>query len=61
MTEKEEKKRNWKKDMLFATLDTAQRNVKLDTNQEFVLIDTVGFVSKRLIPSSGRSRRLWKR
>ncbi len=34
------------KDMLFATLDTAQRNVKLDTNYEFILIDTVGFVSK---------------
>ena len=34
------------KDMLFATLDTAQRSVKLDSNQEFILIDTVGFVSK---------------
>jgi len=33
-------------DILFATLDTAQRNIKLDTNQEFLLIDTVGFVSK---------------
>lgn len=45
LTEKEEKS-VLEKDMLFATLDTAQRNVKLDTNQEFVLIDTVGFVSK---------------
>lgn len=45
MTEKEEKS-VFEKDMLFATLDTAQRNVKLDTNQEFILIDTVGFVSK---------------
>jgi GTPase len=34
------------KDILFATLDTAQRNIKLDSNQEFLLIDTVGFVSK---------------
>jgi len=34
------------KDMLFATLDTFQRNIKLDTNDEFILIDTVGFVSK---------------
>lgn len=34
------------KDMLFATLDTQQRNVKLDSNHEFILIDTVGFVSK---------------
>lgn len=34
------------KDMLFATLDTAQRSIKLDTNYEFILIDTVGFVSK---------------
>lgn len=45
MTEKEEKSVP-EKDMLFATLDTAQRSVKLDTNQEFILIDTVGFVSK---------------
>ncbi len=45
LTEKEEKS-VFEKDMLFATLDTAQRNVKLDTNQEFILIDTVGFVSK---------------
>ncbi len=45
MTEKEEKN-VFEKDMLFATLDTAQRNVKLDTNHEFILIDTVGFVSK---------------
>ncbi len=33
------------KDMLFATLDTSHRNIKLDTNHEFILIDTVGFVS----------------
>ncbi|MCL1982534.1 MAG: GTPase HflX [Clostridiales bacterium] len=33
-------------DMLFATLDTAQRSIKLDNNNEFILIDTVGFVSK---------------
>ncbi len=34
------------KDMLFATLDTAQRGIRLSSNHEFVLIDTVGFVSK---------------
>ena len=45
ITEKEEKS-VFEKDMLFATLDTAQRNVKFDTNQELILIDTVGFVSK---------------
>lgn len=45
ITDKEEKT-VLEKDMLFATLDTAQRNVKLDTNQEFILVDTVGFVSK---------------
>ncbi|MBE6031965.1 MAG: GTPase HflX, partial [Clostridiales bacterium] len=43
--EKEEKVVT-EKDMLFATLDTFQRQIKLDTNQEFILIDTVGFVSK---------------
>ena len=45
LTDKEEKTVK-EKDMLFATLDTAQRSVKLDSNQEFILIDTVGFVSK---------------
>ena len=35
MTDKEEKS-VLERDMLFATLDTAQRNVKLDTNQEFI-------------------------
>ena len=32
--------------MLFATLDTQQRSVVLDTNHQFILVDTVGFVSK---------------
>lgn len=45
ITDKEEKT-VVEKDMLFATLDTQQRSVKLDTNHEFILIDTVGFVSK---------------
>lgn len=45
LTEKEDKS-VLEKDMLFATLDTAQRNVKFDTNQELILVDTVGFVSK---------------
>ena len=33
-------------DMLFATLDTAQRLITLDDRCSFLLIDTVGFVSK---------------
>lgn len=45
MTEREDKM-VLEKDMLFATLDTSQRNIKLDTNYEFILVDTVGFVSK---------------
>ncbi len=45
ITEKEEKA-VFEKNMLFATLDTQQRSIKLDTNHEFILIDTVGFVSK---------------
>lgn len=36
----------FEKDMLFATLDVSQRCIKLDSNREFILIDTVGFVSK---------------
>lgn len=34
------------KDMLFATLETAVRKIKLPENKEFLLTDTVGFVSK---------------
>ena len=34
------------KDMLFATLDTQQRSVRLESGKEFILVDTVGFVSK---------------
>lgn len=45
LSEKEDKT-VFEENMLFATLDTAQRLIKLDTNQEFILIDTVGFVSK---------------
>ncbi len=45
ITEKEEKT-VFEKDMLFATLDTQQRSVVLDTNHRFILVDTVGFVSK---------------
>ena len=45
LTDKSEKAVR-EKDMLFATLDTQQRNVKLDSNHEFILIDTVGFVSR---------------
>lgn len=36
----------FEKNMLFATLDTSQRSIRLESNQEFILIDTVGFVSK---------------
>ncbi|MCI8283935.1 MAG: GTPase HflX [Firmicutes bacterium] len=36
----------FEKDMLFATLDVSQRCIKLDSNREFILTDTVGFVSK---------------
>ncbi len=45
MSDREEKT-VFEKDMLFASLDTFQRKIKLDNKKEFVLIDTVGFVSK---------------
>lgn len=41
-----EEKAVFEEDMLFATLDVSQRNIKLDSNREFILVDTVGFVSK---------------
>ena len=34
------------KDMLFATLSTSTRSIKLSNNHEFLLTDTIGFVSK---------------
>ena len=45
MTDKEEKT-VFEKNMLFATLDIQQRNVTLENGRQFILIDTVGFVSK---------------
>lgn len=40
-----DEKRVFEKDMLFATLDTSIRKIKLPDNKEFLLSDTVGFVS----------------
>lgn len=45
MSEKEDKA-VVEQDMLFATLDTQHRNISLGNNCQFILIDTVGFVSK---------------
>ncbi len=45
MDEREEKQ-VFEKDMLFATLDTARRQITLDSRRSFILVDTVGFVSK---------------
>ncbi|MCQ2566505.1 MAG: GTPase HflX, partial [Clostridia bacterium] len=44
--EEREEKQVFEKDMLFATLDTSQRLVTLDSKHSFILVDTVGFVSK---------------
>ncbi len=45
LTEKEEKMVG-SADMLFATLDTQHRSIKMENNREFLLVDTVGFVNK---------------
>lgn len=42
----EAEKQVFEKDMLFATLDTSVRQVRLPDNKEFLLTDTVGFVGK---------------
>ncbi len=42
----QEDKSVYAEDMLFATLDTAHRKIQLPDKEEFILIDTVGFVSK---------------
>ncbi|TDT71426.1 GTP-binding protein HflX [Hypnocyclicus thermotrophus] len=41
-----ERTESFAKDMLFATLDPFHKLIKLEGNLEFLLIDTVGFVSK---------------
>jgi len=41
-----ENKKVYSEDLLFATLDTYHRRIVLDDKKEFILIDTVGFVSK---------------
>ncbi|MCT4605337.1 MAG: GTPase HflX [Marinisporobacter sp.] len=46
MTNASEEKEVYAKDMLFATLDTSHRKIILPSKEEFILIDTVGFVSK---------------
>ena len=40
-----EEKKVFEKNMLFATLETSVRNIVLANNKEFLLSDTVGFVS----------------
>ncbi|WP_313891952.1 GTPase HflX [Psychrobacillus sp.] len=42
----EDSKQVFEKDMLFATLETSVRQIKLADQKEFLLTDTVGFVSK---------------
>lgn len=42
---RDDEKKVFAKNMLFATLETATRLIKLPTNQEFLITDTVGFVS----------------
>lgn len=42
----EEDKKVLEKDMLFATLDTAVRNIDIGSNKEILLSDTVGFIHK---------------
>ena len=36
----------FEKDMLFATLETSTRNITLPNNHQFLVTDTVGFISK---------------
>lgn len=45
-SETDETKQVQEKDMLFATLETAVRKIELPDNKDFILTDTVGFVSK---------------
>ncbi|MDN4606401.1 GTPase HflX [Sporosarcina highlanderae] len=44
--DEETEKQVYEENMLFATLDTSVRHLKFADNKEFLLTDTVGFVSK---------------
>ncbi|MDW0114243.1 GTPase HflX [Sporosarcina saromensis] len=46
LMDEESAKQVYEENMLFATLDTSVRHLKLADNKEFLLTDTVGFVSK---------------
>ena len=41
----EEEKQVMEKDMLFATLETTVRNIRIDRNRQLLLSDTVGFIN----------------
>lgn len=43
---RDDEKRVFEKDMLFATLDTAIRRINTGNNKDFLLSDTVGFIHK---------------
>lgn len=43
---KDEEKKVFEEDMLFATLETSVRKIELDDNRKFLLSDTVGFISE---------------
>lgn len=46
LTGVQEDKLVFEKNMLFATLDTATRRISLPSHQDFIITDTVGFVSE---------------
>ncbi len=45
ITEKDIDKKVFVKDMLFATLETSTRQIELNSHKQFLITDTVGFVS----------------
>ena len=45
ITSHNDDKKVFVENMLFATLETATRHIVLDNNKDFILTDTVGFVS----------------
>lgn len=44
LSSEDENKKVFEEDMLFATLETSVRKIKLEDNKEFLLSDTVGFI-----------------
>ena len=55
------RRRCWRENKLFATLDPTTRHITLPTHQEVLLTDTVGFIQKLPTTLVAAFRARWRR